>query len=73
MASINERRLAVVQRVTREWEQRHALTTKPDPAYANAPDYAEGMVVMSADADAQTELHHAIQAAWAAEGLPITV
>lgn len=59
MPSINERRLAVIARVTQQWEAEH-LADFPDP-------------VLDASPEAEAELQARIAAALTAAGLPLHV
>lgn len=76
MTGIQDRRLAVIQRVSREWDLELAGKVKPDPKYSHdgPSQYAEGINFLSAGPEADTELHRRVNEALAAEGLPtITV
>lgn len=72
MASINERRLAVIQRVSREFAEKHR-DLKPNPEYSTDEDsqYPEGVPFL-AGSKLDEELHRMIEKALKSEGLPTT-
>lgn len=71
--SAKDERLAIIQRISREWELEQAGRVEPDPAYeTDGPSqYAEGIAFMSAGPEADAELHRRIQDALRAAGLPV--
>ncbi len=70
--SVQERRLAIIQRVTDEWQDEVAGRVKPQRRYQHAgpSQYAEGMLVLSAPTADQDDLQARIAAALNAAGLP---
>jgi hypothetical protein len=65
------RRGEIIAEAYDRWEQDWVGRTQPDPQYQHGgpSQYAEGVVALSAGADADADLHRRVQAALAAEGL----